>query len=98
MTADSERDAQVLSRRAFLRGAAPATEAGAVRIGAHCFAFNGVACRSCEDACGTGALRFRPRLGGSYHPAVDVNNCTACGDCLPLCPVNALSLEGEERV
>lgn len=88
--------ARTVSRRDLLRSVgdkARLIEAnGIVSIAAHCLAFTGVACRSCEDACLQRAIRFRPQLGGQYHPAIDTTQCTVCGECLDVCPVDALSI------
>jgi ferredoxin-type protein NapF len=46
----------------------------------------------CGEACDAGAIRFPPRLGGVAAPVVDTTRCTGCGDCLPLCPPQALRL------
>lgn len=82
------------ARRAFLRGRRnPAAEAGVpVLIGEACLARRGVECRVCGEACEAGAIRFPPRRGGVAWPVVELQKCTACGDCAGPCPVAAVSV------
>lgn len=82
------------ARRAFLGGRRhPAAERGvAVEISAACLARRGVECRLCGDACDSGALRFRPTLGGIAQPVLDLARCTRCGDCVGPCPAGAISV------
>lgn len=61
-------------------------------IGAACLALGGVACRSCGDACGEGAIRFAPRPDGRFLPAVVDRSCTGCGACVAPCPVAAVTV------
>ncbi|NNF80207.1 MAG: 4Fe-4S dicluster domain-containing protein [Rhizobiales bacterium] len=63
---------------------------GGVTISASCLAQRGVACRLCDDACGFNAIRFRPQLGGHYHPEINSDICNGCLHCLDVCPVGAL--------
>ena len=62
------------------------------QVGPGCLAQNRVECRLCGEACDAGAIRFPPPLGGVAAPVVDTTRCTGCGDCLPLCPPQALRL------
>lgn len=62
------------------------------RIGDGCLALQGVECRVCGEACGEGAIRFRPRLGGVALAELDAARCTGCGACFAPCPVRAISL------
>ena len=64
------------------------------RISAHCLSLTGVACRNCDDACDARAIRFRARIGGHYVPTIVDAACTACGECIAVCPVNAISIAG----
>lgn len=63
------------------------------RIGQDCLADRAVECRICGESCGTGAIRFRPRLGGVARPELDAGNCTGCGACYAPCPVRAIAME-----
>jgi len=62
----------------------------AAEIGAACIAHYGVVCRSCGEACGEGAIRFRLRVGGAAEPMLDRDLCTGCGWCVGVCPVRAV--------
>lgn len=61
-------------------------------ISAACVETKGVACRMCEAACETSAIRFRPRLGGGSTPSVEHSGCTGCGACIAPCPVKAITV------
>jgi ferredoxin len=88
-------------RRAFLRGDAmrrspkpTVTADGVVRLDgpaaidrSACIAWNGVVCMSCRFACATGAIVMNTQ----NRPEVHEDDCTACGDCVPVCPTSAIS-------
>ncbi|MDH3236430.1 MAG: ferredoxin-type protein NapF [Alphaproteobacteria bacterium] len=59
-----------------------------------CLAIAGVTCRSCGDACGEDAIRFKLGLNGAALPVVDEAACTGCGACVRPCPVDAITLHG----
>jgi ferredoxin-type protein NapF len=85
------------ARRAFLRGQVQqaAVAAELALIAPSCLAQQRVECRVCGEACEAGAIRFRPQLGGVARPEVNAAACTAaqgCRDCVPACPVGAVSL------
>jgi ferredoxin-type protein NapF len=61
-------------------------------VHSHCLALNGVDCQSCRDHCPSDAIRFRPRVGGPWHPSVAEDDCTGCGACISHCPTNAISI------
>src|SRR5690554_3812425 len=61
-----------------------------VAIGDRCLSRSGIECRSCQDACPENAIHFRPRLGSSAEPVLQVDLCTGCGACLVQCPANAI--------
>lgn len=88
-----------LSRAEFLRGWRRAASAPdpipltqIAVISDACLDRHGTTCRACQDACEPAAIRFRPAPGGRAEPMLADDRCTGCGDCLALCPVNALSL------
>ena len=62
-----------------------------------CIEFKGVSCRRCGEVCEQDAIRFRPMGRGAYHPVLDINQCTLCGECLKMCPVNAINLITTDR-
>jgi len=87
-----------MTRGQFLRGnwrgspVAPSPDA-IVRISQVCLANNAVSCRSCEELCDEDAIRFRPVAGGPAVPVIIEDSCTGCGDCLGVCPVDAIDLQ-----
>lgn len=62
-------------------------------ISTACLPRRGVLCRSCEDHCGAGAIRFAPHPGQSAQPDIDKSRCTACGECVASCPAHAISMQ-----
>lgn len=80
-------------RRSFLLpGQGKPRVANVAMVGPACLAEQGVECRLCGEGCDAGAIRFPPRRGGVAAPVIDGTRCTACGDCLALCPSGALKL------
>ncbi|MEJ1156683.1 ferredoxin-type protein NapF [Prosthecomicrobium sp. N25] len=71
-------------------GARPWTVRAA--IGPACLAVGGVACRSCGDACGSGAIRFSPCPDGRFLPVLREEACTGCGACVSVCPAGAVAV------
>jgi ferredoxin-type protein NapF len=57
-----------------------------------CLATREVECRACEDHCEPSAIRFTPVLGGPAPPRIDGGQCTGCGFCVSVCPVNAITV------
>ena len=57
-----------------------------------CVAYKGVECRSCYDPCEARAIMMPPRLGGISLPIISSHNCTGCGACFSVCPVNAVAI------
>ena len=80
------------TRRSFLTGGRDRDPAPPVSIGDACFAKHNVLCQSCADVCETRAIRFRPRLGQPPLPELILDNCTLCGDCVPICPASAIAI------
>ena len=58
-----------------------------------CLELQGVSCRACEDACEARALRARPQLGGRAEMTVELDACTGCGGCVPVCPTGAITVQ-----
>lgn len=63
-----------------------------LHVSPHCLAQRQVECRACADACDARAIRFRPALGGIAQMQIDAHACTACGECVGVCPVGAVSM------
>jgi ferredoxin-type protein NapF len=57
-----------------------------------CIAHKGVECRSCYDPCEARAIMMPPRLGGISIPVISSDNCTGCGACFSVCPVQAVTM------
>jgi ferredoxin-type protein NapF len=70
--------------------AATAWPSWQVHIAPTCLAQQHVECRICADACEPRAIRFQPALGGISQMVLDVSACTACGECVGVCPVGAV--------
>jgi ferredoxin len=54
-------------------------------------------CELCEDSCQTNAMTFP---GDDGVPSIDLTRCLGCGNCVVVCPLDALELQkrGEEVV
>ncbi len=63
-----------------------------VQIGPQCLALQKVECRMCADACEPRAIRFQPALGGISQMVLNLAACTACGECVGVCPVGAAGM------
>lgn len=93
-----------LSRRGLLRGLIgqkPTDTADAqshvAQISEACVEAKGVACRRCGEACDAEAIRFKPAGGSRTHAVLSAALCTGCSACVPVCPVNAISLISVDR-
>jgi ferredoxin-type protein NapF len=78
-------------RRRLLFGRPAAARAAGVGEG--CLERAGITCRACGDACDRAAIGFLPLAGGHATPVIDPARCDACGQCLPVCPAAAITLE-----
>jgi ferredoxin-type protein NapF len=58
-----------------------------------CLAANGIVCRACAEVCEPRAIGFRLLPAGRAVVRIDGDACTACGACLAVCPVAALTIE-----
>lgn len=67
-----------------------------VVMAASCLPFQRVDCQACRDVCPTGAIRFRPVLGGPFVPELMAQACTGCGACISVCPVGAVTTAPRE--
>jgi ferredoxin-type protein NapF len=62
-------------------------------IATTCIAQQNVVCRTCGDSCEPRAIRFRPRLGAAAVPEIETTDCTGCGACVAICPVQSIHME-----
>jgi ferredoxin-type protein NapF len=96
----SEQRALDPTRRAFLQAHwKPAPEGGAAvcaRIQSSCLTFKNVACESCRDVCECRAIRFL-RPARIAVPTIVPELCTACGECLRVCPADAIVIADPEN-
>ncbi|WP_271672609.1 4Fe-4S dicluster domain-containing protein [Bradyrhizobium sp. CCBAU 51627] len=61
-----------------------------------CVERHGVVCRRCVEACERSAIRILAREG--LGAVIDDAACTGCGDCIPVCPVEAIALAPRDRI
>lgn len=57
-----------------------------------CLSLNAVICRSCGEVCDERAIRFQLELGGVARPLLNSDQCTGCGACFAVCPIQAITL------
>ena len=57
-----------------------------------CLSMNAVICRSCGESCDDEAIKFDLKLGGIAEPVLNKDNCSGCGACFSVCPVQVISL------
>lgn len=68
-------------------------------FGMECLALKGGSCRVCRDCCSYNAILFRSEPGEIPGPEVYGKDCTGCGACVFVCPVDAIRmLEEHETV
>jgi ferredoxin-type protein NapF len=63
-----------------------------MRISDSCLSVTGVVCRACGDHCDEGAIKFTLLTLGRSLPEISSRSCTGCGQCIPVCPSNAISI------
>lgn len=91
---DASRDAESAAPRADGQGQ-PALVA-TLSTSNICVERHGVTCRRCAEVCDHAAIRILAREGRGA--VIDVAACTGCGDCVPVCPVEAIGVSPRERV
>ncbi|MFO1107618.1 MAG: 4Fe-4S dicluster domain-containing protein [Bradyrhizobium sp.] len=60
-----------------------------------CVERHGIDCRRCAEVCTQSAVRIRSGAGRGV--AIDSAACTGCGDCVTVCPVEAIALVPRDR-
>jgi len=68
------------------------------QISNKCLSINAVMCRSCGDACDARAIKFELKTGGVALPVLDSEECTGCGGCFTVCPVNAVEINVNNNI
>lgn len=69
-----------------------------VRFKDNCLSEHGVVCRACGDVCEMRAIRFKLAVGGIALIDFDNTACNGCGECISLCPVNAIEMQQVEQI
>ncbi|NOX43558.1 MAG: ferredoxin-type protein NapF [Gammaproteobacteria bacterium] len=57
-----------------------------------CLTLHQVSCRSCQDSCAYGAIKFELVLGMIPRPEINDQLCTGCGACVAPCPSFAIEI------
>ena len=58
----------------------------------NCLSMNATICRSCGESCDDKAITFNLKLGGIAEPVMDLEQCTGCGACFSVCPVQVITI------
>ncbi len=58
-----------------------------------CLSMNATICRSCGEVCEDEVIKFDLRLGGVAEPMLNTEQCTGCGSCFSVCPVQIVQLK-----
>jgi len=61
-----------------------------------CLSVNAIICRSCGESCEDEAIQFNLKLGGVAEPILDSEQCTGCGACFSVCPVQVIKIKPEK--
>ncbi len=64
---------------------------GQLSFSDRCLAQQSITCQSCKDACDQQAISF-PITTKTPTPVLASNQCSGCGECVSVCPVNAISI------
>jgi ferredoxin len=91
-----------VTRGQFLRGdwqehPLPPSPDTFAQINASCLTSQGVFCRTCSEACEPDAITFTPAVGCAPIPQINEDACTGCGECVGICPANALVLKQRHK-
>lgn len=63
-----------------------------VTVKNNCLSINAIVCRTCGENCDEHAIQFRSQPSGASTPQIDGDKCTGCGQCVYVCPENAISI------
>ncbi len=66
-----------------------------VSFQSNCLSLNSVVCRACGDNCEAQAIRFKLKVGGISEPLISQDDCTGCGACVAVCPVDAVKIKSQ---
>jgi len=61
-------------------------------INDQCFAEKGVVCRACGEVCEVSAIEFKLMVGGSSQLTINTAACNGCGECVHVCPAQAIKI------
>ncbi len=62
------------------------------KIKDNCLSKIGVICQSCSEVCEHSAIKFSIEMGGVPSINMDTTNCNGCGDCVEICPKDAIQV------
>ena len=69
-----------------------------MRITENCLSVTRVVCRACGDHCESRPIHFSLLTQGRSLPEINSRSCNGCGQCIAICPTNAISIhETKER-
>ncbi|MCU7835318.1 MAG: ferredoxin-type protein NapF [gamma proteobacterium symbiont of Taylorina sp.] len=57
-----------------------------------CLSMNATICRSCGESCDDEAIKFNLKLGGIAEPVLDSQQCSGCGACFSVCPIQVIKI------
>ena len=62
-------------------------------INEDCFSKRGIVCRSCGEVCESRAIEFKLVVGGNSQLLLDTSVCDGCGECVHVCPAQAIKIQ-----
>lgn len=69
-----------------------------MRVNDNCLSVKGVVCRACGDHCDARAIGFTLLTGGRSLPEINPAACNGCGQCIPSCPADAITIHDNLEV
>lgn len=82
-----------ICNRAALSKQQPAVFRWSAVINNSCFSMRGVVCRSCGEICDSRAITFKALVGGITQVHLSSTSCSGCGECISICPADAITLK-----